>query len=206
MQTAVGFDAVRWVVEHIEEFKKHSGRNWRIGDMPLAFPAAACVTPNDGKSALREEIDDVLGKLIESDLAGAEKVSLIADVTLKSVPPAKQGPGRTAPPGPFPPALRRLPPLRLFSQIPRQVITLMLRKDAGLLHQNRRLQQIALEHVIHVEQFVVVGQLAVEQGIHLGDDLIEQHPLLVLHLTTSEVPVKATLTARSCHRLRKAGL
>jgi hypothetical protein len=83
------FDTVRRVNEHIAEFNKQSGRNWRIGDIQFGVPASGQrENQRSVKGAYREDIDDVLGDLVESGLSGAEKISLTADVTLRSVPEA----------------------------------------------------------------------------------------------------------------------
>jgi len=80
------FEAVRKVNEHLKEFEEASGRQWRIGDIVFGVP-------NNGgqqrsvKGGYRDEIDDFLSGLVESGLAGAEKISLVADVTLKSARP-----------------------------------------------------------------------------------------------------------------------
>ena len=84
------FDAVQRVKEHIEEFNKRSGRTWRIGDIVFGVPGNGLREGQRlGKGGYREDVNDVLGDLVESGLAGAEKISLIADVTLKSNRPAQ---------------------------------------------------------------------------------------------------------------------
>ncbi|MNV93297.1 hypothetical protein D3C71_1879730 [compost metagenome] len=55
----------------------------------------------------------------------------------------------------------------------------------GLLHQQIRLQQLALEDVVHVDELVVVRQFALEQVVHFGDDLGQQFLHLVLHLSSA---------------------
>jgi hypothetical protein len=81
------FEAVSKVNEHLVEFNRASGRQWRIGDVILGAPDGGFRARN-AKGGYREELDDMLGDLVESGLSGAEKVSLIANVTLKSERPA----------------------------------------------------------------------------------------------------------------------
>ena len=79
------FEAVDRVEAHIDEFNKRSNRQWRIGDIVFGVPGSAQQQGQRlGKGAYREDVEDVLGNLVESGLAGAEKISLTADVTLKS--------------------------------------------------------------------------------------------------------------------------
>lgn len=79
------FDAVLRVEDHIQEFNKRSSRTWRIGDIVFGVPGnGQRESQRFSKGGYREDVDDVLGDLVESGLAGAEKISLIADVTLKS--------------------------------------------------------------------------------------------------------------------------
>lgn len=77
------FDAVSKVTEHIRDFNKASERNWRIGNITLGIPDNGA-GHRLSKGGYREEVDGMLGELIESGLDGAEKISLIANVTLKS--------------------------------------------------------------------------------------------------------------------------
>ena len=77
------FEAVSKVNEYLPEFNRVSGRQWRIGDVVLGTPDGGHCSRNT-KGGYRDEVDDMLGDLMESGLAGAEKVSLIANVTLKS--------------------------------------------------------------------------------------------------------------------------
>lgn len=87
------FEAVDKVSGHLPEFNRVSGRAWRIGDISLGVPGGhsqARLT----KGGYREEVDDPLGDLMESGLSGAEKISLIAEVTLKAEKPSAAGKGR----------------------------------------------------------------------------------------------------------------
>lgn len=87
--TELWFETVALVDGHIAEFAKRSNRHWRIGEIVFGVPASGKRHSEQlGKGAYREDLDEVLGKLIESGLAGAEKISLIADVTLRSARPA----------------------------------------------------------------------------------------------------------------------
>jgi hypothetical protein len=80
------FEAVSRANEHLPEFNRVSGRQWRIGDVVLGVPDGGYRNRNT-KGGYREEVDDMLGDLMESGLSGVEKVSLIANVTLKSARP-----------------------------------------------------------------------------------------------------------------------
>ncbi len=77
------FDAVRKVGEHLPEFEKASGRTWRIGDTTLGTPDVGNKT-RSSKGGFIDDRDDNLGQLLESGLAHVEKISLVADVTLKT--------------------------------------------------------------------------------------------------------------------------
>ncbi len=77
------FDAVSRVREHLTDFNKVSGREWRIGEITLGVAPHVQVT-RSLKGGYREEIDDVVSDPMTSALSGAEKVSMVADVTLKS--------------------------------------------------------------------------------------------------------------------------
>jgi hypothetical protein len=84
------FDAISKVSEHLPEFNRVSGRTWRIGDVVLGVSAGTQRIVR-GKGGFTEEIDTPLGSLgevIEAGMSGVEKISLIADVTLKSERPA----------------------------------------------------------------------------------------------------------------------
>jgi len=80
------FEAVSKANENLPEFNRVSGRQWRIGDVVLGTPDGGNRNRNV-KGGYREEMDDLLGELMESGLSGIEKVSLIAGVTLKSTRP-----------------------------------------------------------------------------------------------------------------------
>ena len=73
-----------------------------------------------------------------------------------------------------------------FREIGR-VCKLLLGVVGRLLHEDRRFQQLALEHVVHVDQLVVIGQLTLEQCVDLGDDLVQQGLLRLLDLATAGV-------------------
>lgn len=77
------FEAVGRVREHLADFNKVSDRVWRIGDITLGVSPNA-KTVRYSKGGYREELDDVDDDLMTSALSGAEKVSMVADVTLKS--------------------------------------------------------------------------------------------------------------------------
>lgn len=80
------FEAVSKVNEHLPAFHEATGREWRIGDIVLGTPEGGHRSRNV-KGGYRDEVDDLLGELMESGLSGVEKVSLIANVTLKSARP-----------------------------------------------------------------------------------------------------------------------
>jgi hypothetical protein len=80
------FDIIGKVNLHITEFERTSGRKWRIGNINYGVPDAGR-RQESRKGSFRDEIDDVLGGLADVGLAGAEKISLIAEVTLKSPRP-----------------------------------------------------------------------------------------------------------------------
>lgn len=66
----------------------------------------------------------------------------------------------------------------------RRVVKLPFAVVTGLLHQDLRLQQLAL-HVIDVHQAVFVAQLTLEQVVDLGNQLRQQYLLLILHRTAA---------------------
>jgi len=80
------FEAIEKVTEHISEFNRISGRQWRIGEVTLGIPDDGSRVRHN-KGGYVEAVDDILGDLVESGLDGAEKVSLIANVILKSARP-----------------------------------------------------------------------------------------------------------------------
>src|SRR5690606_1217220 len=64
-------------------------------------------------------------------------------------------------------------------------------------------------HVVHVDQLVLVGELAFEEVIHLRDDLAHANLLPLVHLTRSRTGdgiELRTLTAIEGHRLGAAVL
>lgn len=77
------FEAVRKVVEELPEFDKASGRIWRIGDISIGLSDDES-PPHTSKRGLIDDRDDRLGQMVESGLAGVEKITLVANVTLKS--------------------------------------------------------------------------------------------------------------------------
>ena len=80
------FDIISRVNAHIPEFERSSGRQWRIGNIVYGVPDAGH-RQESRKGSYRDEIDDVLSGLADVGLAGAEKISLTAEVTLKSTRP-----------------------------------------------------------------------------------------------------------------------
>lgn len=80
------FEAVTKVNGHLDEFGRVSGRIWRIGNISLGVPGGRGRVRNE-KGGFRDEVDDPLGDLMESGLSGVEKISLIAEVTLRSERP-----------------------------------------------------------------------------------------------------------------------
>ena len=85
------FEAVEKVTAHLDEFKRASGREWRIGDITLGVPGSGRQSGRITKGGYVEDPDEPLDKFMESGLSGAEKISLTADVTLRSARPAPQG-------------------------------------------------------------------------------------------------------------------
>ena len=77
------FDAVRKANEHITEFNEASGRSWRIGEIVFGVPNNEQRQNRSAKGGYRDEFDALLSGRDESGLAGAEKISLVADVTFK---------------------------------------------------------------------------------------------------------------------------
>lgn len=84
------FEAVEKVTAHLDGFKHASGRQWRIGDITLGVPGAGRRSNRMSKGGYAEDPDEPLGKFIESGLAGAEKISITADVTLRSEKPLSE--------------------------------------------------------------------------------------------------------------------
>jgi hypothetical protein len=81
------FDAVRKTREHIVEFNEASGRQWRLGDIVFGVPGSGQQPRQFAKGGYREDATESLADLVESGLSGADKISLIAEVTLKSSRP-----------------------------------------------------------------------------------------------------------------------
>ena len=81
------FEAVEKVTEHLADFNRASGRQWRVGNIALGVPSNGRPSVRHTKGGYREESDEPLGAFVESGLSGAEKISLTADVTLKSEKP-----------------------------------------------------------------------------------------------------------------------
>ena len=86
MIKALWFDVIERVNTHIKEYDRVSQRTWRIGDIVLGVPGGGSRTRLT-KGGSVEEGDQPLGSFMESGLSGVEKVSLTADVTLKSSKP-----------------------------------------------------------------------------------------------------------------------
>ena len=76
------FETVERINTHIADFNRVSGRQWRVGRIEYGVPSGNRV-PVSSKGGYREEVDDLTG------LSGAEKISLTAQVTLKSPRPDK---------------------------------------------------------------------------------------------------------------------
>ena len=81
------FEAVEKVTAHLEEFNLASDRTWRVGDITLGVPGGGRQSGRPSKGGFIEDPDEPLGKFMESGLSGAEKISLTADVTLRSAKP-----------------------------------------------------------------------------------------------------------------------
>jgi hypothetical protein len=63
--------------------------------------------------------------------------------------------------------LRLIPDVGIALQhLPRQLPGLFLRLVGRLMHQNLRFQQFALDHVVHIDQLVILGQVAIGQLLH----------------------------------------
>lgn len=84
------FEAVEKVTAHLDEFNRVSGRQWRIGDITLGVPGSGRRSGRLTKGGYTEAPDEPLIQLIESGLSGAEKISLTADVTLRSERPVTE--------------------------------------------------------------------------------------------------------------------
>ena len=81
------FEAVEKVTDHLNEFNRVSGRQWRVGDIALGVPGGKRPSVRSTKGGNVEDLDEPLGKFMESGFSGAEKISLTADVTLRSSKP-----------------------------------------------------------------------------------------------------------------------
>ncbi len=81
------FDAVEKVTAHLDEFNRASGRQWRIGDIALGVPGVGRSSGRSAKGGYSEEPDEPFDKFMESGFSGVEKISLTANVTLKSARP-----------------------------------------------------------------------------------------------------------------------
>lgn len=86
---ALRIHILRQVQTHIVEFDEATGRPWRIGEISFGLEdAEAYAAQRTAKGAYRD-IEDVLGALDEGGggLAGAERIKLVATVTLRAAPP-----------------------------------------------------------------------------------------------------------------------
>ena len=66
-----------------------------------------------------------------------------------------------------------------------------------LRHKLLALQQLPLDHVVHVDELVVVGELALEEAVHPLDDLGEARLLLVLDRRRCPSPSAAQASGAS---------
>jgi len=87
---ALRTDILRRVGTHIDHFGKETGRTWRIGDIAFGFDdVAEYGTARTGKGAYRD-IDNLPSSPDEQGptggLAGAERIKLVASVTLRATP------------------------------------------------------------------------------------------------------------------------
>lgn len=80
------------VTAHLDEFNRASGRQWRLGDVTLGVPGGGRSSGRLTKGGYVEDADEPLGKFMESGLSGVEKVSLTAEVTLRSARPTLESP------------------------------------------------------------------------------------------------------------------
>lgn len=85
------FETVEKVTGHLEEFNRASGRQWRIGDVTLGVPGTGRQTGRMTKGGYVEDPEEPLGIFMETGLSGLEKISLTADVTLRSMRPQISG-------------------------------------------------------------------------------------------------------------------
>lgn len=81
------FETVAKVTAHLEEFNRASGRQWRVGDVTLGVPRGGRQTGRMTKGGYVEEPGEPLSMFMESGLSRLEKISLTADVTLRSARP-----------------------------------------------------------------------------------------------------------------------
>lgn len=86
------FEAVEKATGHLDEFNRVSGRQWRLGDVTLGVPGGGRSSGRPIKGGYVDDADEPLGKFMESGLSGVEKVSLTADVTLRSARPTLESP------------------------------------------------------------------------------------------------------------------
>ena len=84
------FETVAKVTAHLDEFNRVSGRQWRVGDITLGVPGSGRQPSRMTKGGYVEEHDEALSTFMESGLSGLEKISLTADVTLRSARPVSQ--------------------------------------------------------------------------------------------------------------------
>jgi hypothetical protein len=79
------FQVIEGVKTHMIEFDRLTGRQWRIGDIEYGLPERGGDRPRM-KGAQRDEADQFWsGTDDAAALQGAERVSLIANVTLRTV-------------------------------------------------------------------------------------------------------------------------
>jgi hypothetical protein len=87
------YDIVRQVQGHIERFDKETGRTWRLGDIAYGAEHQASLSSQRTTKGAYRETEDMLAQIdTEYDagaLAGAERVTLIATVTLKADGPER---------------------------------------------------------------------------------------------------------------------
>lgn len=82
------FETVAKVTSHLEDFNRVSGRQWRVGDIRLGVPGNGRQSGRLTKGGYVENPEEPLEMLLESGFSGADKISLTAEVTLRSLRPS----------------------------------------------------------------------------------------------------------------------
>ena len=79
------------VAKQLQDYRDGTGRDWRLGDLDFGIVGEGWAQPRTAKGAYRSNTPDFNDEPeAEIGLSGAERVTLVAEVVLKSAAPAAQ--------------------------------------------------------------------------------------------------------------------